>query len=172
MPETMASTPTCATRPGQPNNHNRHRNRRLRPNHTPTTTSLCFLTSLLAFPPSSHAAYLGPTYCGPKPGTTPTALLPSTSAKKAGLKGYSSYNHLLFDLVAISTLYRHGQPIDPDKLLFKICPGSIIDLDSGTLPLGYLPVDVPKVTIQCGERGECVHYQRRGETYPSLADVE
>ena len=57
-------------------------------------------------------------------------------------------------MVALSTLYKHGQEIEAHQLTFSICPGSVIDLDSGALPLGFLPVRVPRVVIQCGERGE------------------
>ena len=39
-----------------------------------------------------------------------------------------------------------------------ICPGSIIDLDDSTIPLGFIPIQLPQVTLQCGESG------RRGTT--------
>jgi hypothetical protein len=67
------------------------------------------------------------------------------------LIGYSSYNHLLFDLSSISVDHRNGMEIPKERLTFVLCPGRIIDLDDGTLPLGFIPVHVPGTTIQCGE---------------------
>ncbi len=38
--------------------------------------------------------------------------------------------------------------------MFKICAGTIIDLDDTSLPLGHLPISIPRVTIQCGDNGD------------------
>lgn len=67
--------------------------------------------------------------------------------------GYSTYNHLLFDLASVANDFKSGFEVPESKLRFVLCPGRVIDLDEGTLPLGYIPVEVPRLTIQCGGRG-------------------
>ena len=103
--------------------------------------------SLLLLSPTINASYLGPTHCI-KPGSTAAAIVQSTS------KGYSTFNHLLFDMVSIATSFKSGQPIPEDRLTFKLCPGTVIDLDDSSLPLGFLPIEVPRLTLQCGEHGK------------------
>ncbi|KAL7536692.1 hypothetical protein ACHAXR_007340, partial [Thalassiosira sp. AJA248-18] len=93
-----------------------------------------------------QASYLGPTHCT-KPGSTATAVIQSTS------KGYSTFNHLLFDMVSLATSFKSGQLIADEQLKFKICPGTVIDLDDTSLPLGFLPIEVPRLTLQCGDHG-------------------
>ncbi|KAL7456314.1 hypothetical protein ACHAWC_007845, partial [Mediolabrus comicus] len=92
------------------------------------------------------SAYLGPTHCT-KPGTSATSVIQSVS------KGYSTFNHLLFDLTSLATSFKNGQIIPEERLIFNICAGTVIDLDDTSLPLGYLPISVPRVTIQCGDNG-------------------
>ena len=89
-------------------------------------------------------AYLGPTPCNPA--HDPLPFQPSPH-------GYSSFSHLLFDLTSLSTKFHSGQQIEESRLTFRICPGSVIDLDDSTLPLSFIPIRLPRVTIQCGERG-------------------
>jgi hypothetical protein len=88
--------------------------------------------------------YLGPTPCDPN--HEPLPFQPSPH-------GYSSYSHLLFDLTSLSTKFRSGQQVNDARLTFRICPGAVIDLDDSTLPLSFIPIRLPRVTIQCGERG-------------------
>ena len=66
-------------------------------------------------------------------------------------------------MVSITTAFLSGLTIDEDRLKFKICPGTIIDLDDSSLPLGFLPIKVPRLTLQCGD------YGRRGSD-PNGAD--
>mmetsp|Transcript_23245 Transcript_23245/g.38301 ORF Transcript_23245/g.38301 Transcript_23245/m.38301 type:complete len:615 (+) Transcript_23245:141-1985(+) len=96
-------------------------------------------------------AYLGPTHCTP-PGTSATAAL--HQATRSISKGYSTFNHLLFDLTSLASSFRNGQPIPNERLVFKICSGTIIDLDDTSLPLGHLPISIPRVTLQCGDNGD------------------
>lgn len=124
---------------------------------------------LLHLLPAKSRAYLGPTHCT-KPGTSAVSVLTSsaasiqssssssssssTSTKSTVTKmGYSTYNHLLFDLISLSKDYQSGEPIPEERLTFTLCPNKVIDLDTSTLPLGYLPIDVPRTTIQCGSNG-------------------
>ena len=88
--------------------------------------------------------YLGPTPCDPD--HEPLPFQPSPH-------GYSSFSHLLFDLTSLSTQFHSGQQVNEARLKFWICPGSTIDLDDSTLPLSFIPIKLPGVTIQCGERG-------------------
>lgn len=69
--------------------------------------------------------------------------------------GYSTFNHLLFDMVSLSNTFQSGQPIKDEarRLKFKICVGTVIDLDDTSLPLGFLPIEVPRLTLQCGDDG-------------------
>ena len=120
---------------------------------------------ILLLPAKTHA-YLGPTHCT-KPGTSAVSVLTSsaaniqssssssstTSTTTITKMGYSTYNHLLFDLISLSNDYQSGQPIPEERLTFTLCPNKVIDLDTSTLPLGYLPIDVPRTTIQCGSNG-------------------
>ena len=103
-------------------------------------------SSLLLLFPAAINAYLGPTYCS-TPGTTAAAAIQSTE------KGYSTFNHLLFDMVSIGKSFQRGQTIPDERLTFSICPGTVLDLDDSSLPLGFLPIRVPRVTLQCGEDG-------------------
>jgi len=121
--------------------------------------------TLALLPPTSHA-YLGPTHCV-KPGTSAASVLTSSAAtiqssatsssstSAAVTKmGYSSYNHLLFDLISLYNDYQSGiEPIPDERLTFTLCPNKVIDLDDSTLPLGYIPIHVPRTTIQCGIDG-------------------
>ncbi|EJK74229.1 hypothetical protein THAOC_04107 [Thalassiosira oceanica] len=107
---------------------------------------------LLLFP--AIDAYLGPTYCS-KPGTTAAAAIQHPTEK-----GYSTFNHLLYDVVSVGNSFQRGQKIPDERLTFSICPGTVMDLDDSSLPLGFIPIRVPRVTLQCGEDG------RRG-TSPS-----
>jgi hypothetical protein len=103
------------------------------------------------------AAYLGPTHCI-KPGTSAASVLTSSASSSTSTTtitkmGYSTYNHLLFDLISLSNDFQSGQSIPEERLTFTLCPNKVIDLDDSTLPLGYLPIDVPRTTIQCGGDG-------------------
>eukprot|EP00574_Skeletonema_japonicum_P005943 CAMPEP_0201714978 /NCGR_PEP_ID=MMETSP0593-20130828/1241_1 /ASSEMBLY_ACC=CAM_ASM_000672 /TAXON_ID=267983 /ORGANISM="Skeletonema japonicum, Strain CCMP2506" /LENGTH=618 /DNA_ID=CAMNT_0048204321 /DNA_START=89 /DNA_END=1942 /DNA_ORIENTATION=- len=122
--------------------HKRRRNSRRPPLILTTTTLL-----LLLLPITITTAYLGPTHCT-KPGTS------ATSALQSQTKGYSTFNHLLFDLTSLASTFRNGQPIPNERLKFQLCPNTIINLDDTSLPLGHLPIAIPRVTIQCGESGE------------------
>lgn len=57
-------------------------------------------------------------------------------------------------MVSIATSFKSGQPIPEERLTFKLCPGTVIDLDDSSLPLGFLPIEVPRLTLQCGEHGK------------------
>ena len=88
---------------------------------------------------------MGPTPCHS------SMVMPSVNGKKfpssllAGV-GYSSFNHLLFDMLSLSTTFLSGHDVAEERLAFRICSGSVIDLDDSTLPLGVLPIRVPGVT--------------------------
>eukprot|EP00985_Skeletonema_marinoi_P021286 scaffold12961_cov145-Skeletonema_marinoi.AAC.10 len=127
----------------------KRRRRRWSSNRTPTTTLLLTTITTLFNCTSITTAYLGPTHCT-KPGTSATSALD----QKIISRGYSTFNHLLFDLTSLANSFRNGQPIPNERLLFKICSGTIIDLDDSSLPLGYLPISIPRVTIQCGDTGQ------------------
>ncbi|KAL3804647.1 hypothetical protein HJC23_008462 [Cyclotella cryptica] len=103
---------------------------------------LLLLLPLLTTPLAS--AYLGPTPCTTQ---KPSLLHPTPT-------GYSTFSHLLYDLTSLSTTFHHGQPIPDSRLTFTLCPGSIIDLDDSTLPLSFLPLSVPRLTLQCGPDGK------------------
>mmetsp|Transcript_3459 Transcript_3459/g.5828 ORF Transcript_3459/g.5828 Transcript_3459/m.5828 type:complete len:603 (-) Transcript_3459:386-2194(-) len=127
----------------------KRRRRRWNSYHTPTTTLLLTTITTLFNCTSITTAYLGPTHCT-KPGTSATSALD----QKFISRGYSTFNHLLFDLTSLANSFRNGQPIPNERLLFKICSGTIIDLEDSSLPLGYLPISIPRVTIQCGDTGQ------------------
>lgn len=112
-------------------------------------TAGSLLLALAALPrlPSARA-YLGPTHCV-KPGTTAAAAV----VQSASTVGYATFNHLLFDMVSIAASFKGGQIVPDDRLLFKLCPGTVIDLDDSSLPLGFLPIEVPRLTLQCGDSG-------------------
>mmetsp|Transcript_4555 Transcript_4555/g.6628 ORF Transcript_4555/g.6628 Transcript_4555/m.6628 type:complete len:611 (+) Transcript_4555:121-1953(+) len=135
--------------PHTPRLSRRRRRRRWSSNRTPTTTLLLTTITTLFNCTSITTAYLGPTHCT-KPGTSATSALD----QKFISRGYSTFNHLLFDLTSLANSFRNGQPIPNERLLFKICSGTIIDLDDSSLPLGYLPISIPRVTIQCGDTGQ------------------
>ncbi|EED90812.1 predicted protein [Thalassiosira pseudonana CCMP1335] len=121
---------------------------RRRPNDV-TLGNLSLVSILLLLATTTAVtAYLGPAPCT-KPGTSAMNAIPSHSSSR----GYSTFNHLLFDMVSISATFRHGGVIPAERLLFTICRGSVINLDDSSLPLGFLPVTVPRVTIQCGDTG-------------------
>lgn len=103
-------------------------------------------SSIVLLFPAAIDAYLGPTYCS-KPGTTAAAAIQSTE------KGYSSFNHFLFDIVSVGNSFQRGQTIPDERLTFSICPGTVLDLDDSSLPLGFIPIRVPRITLQCGEDG-------------------
>eukprot|EP00956_Cyclotella_meneghiniana_P014687 scaffold22098_cov76-Cyclotella_meneghiniana.AAC.14 len=102
------------------------------------------VASIVISTPILTQAYLGPTPCDPD--HEPLPFQPSP-------RGYSSFSHLLFDLSSLSTQFHSGQQVNEALLKFCICPGSTIDLDDSTLPLSFIPIRLPGVTIQCGERG-------------------
>ena len=112
-----------------------------------TMFSSLLLLLLLSTSPTISSAYLGPTHCT-KPGHTATSVIQSTS------KGYSTFNHLLFDIVSLTKSFKSGQIIPDTRLTFQLCQGSIIDLDDSSVPLGFLPIEVPRLTIQCGDNGK------------------
>jgi len=116
------------------------------------------LSSTLLITPI-NASYLGPTHCTPPP-TSLTDAISANAQDRINDKyngiGYSSYNHVLFDLVALTSDYKSGllHTIEDDpRLTFILCPGAIIDLDTGTLPLGFIPIEIPRIIIQCGKKG-------------------
>lgn len=115
--------------------------------------------SVLLLLPTEAQAYLGPTHCI-KPGTTATSIVQSSSGT-----GYSTFNHLLFDMVSLSSSFQSGQVIPDERLTFTICPGTLIDLDDTSLPIGFLPIDVPRLTLQCGQHGHSI----RGNNDPSTS---
>ena len=123
-------------------------------------TAAALLSLLL--PPPARATYMGPTPCHS------SMVMPSVNGKKfpssllAGV-GYSSFNHLLFDMVSLSTAFLSGHDVAEARLTFRICPGSVIDLDDSTLPLGVLPIRVPGVTLQCGKDGRRGTMPRGGD---------
>ena len=93
--------------------------------------------------PINASSYLGPTDCTPPP-TSLTDDISSNAHDRIHDKyngiGYSTYNHFLFDLVALTSDYKNGllhttDTNDDTRLTFILCPGSIIDLDTGTIPL-------------------------------------
>mmetsp|Transcript_19093 Transcript_19093/g.41597 ORF Transcript_19093/g.41597 Transcript_19093/m.41597 type:complete len:720 (+) Transcript_19093:56-2215(+) len=111
-------------------------------------TSIILLSLLLSLPSTSQAAYLGPTHC-----TKQGVSAASAIQRRKSPKGYSTFNHLLFDMVSISTSFESGLTVPEERLTFKICRGSVIDLDDSSLPLGFLPIKVPRITLQCGDSG-------------------
>ncbi|KAL9181772.1 hypothetical protein ACHAXT_012115 [Thalassiosira profunda] len=111
--------------------------RRRAPSVAAGASSLALLAASSA--PSARASYLGPAPCA--------------SPSFAHIKGYAAFNHLLFDMASVAATFKSGRTVPEDRLTFRICPGTVIDLDDSSLPLGYLPVEVPRVTLQCGERG-------------------
>lgn len=56
-------------------------------------------------------------------------------------------------MVSLTNSFKSGQIIPEDQLTFRICPGSIIDLEDTSVPLGFLPIEIPRLTIQCGDTG-------------------
>mmetsp|Transcript_20218 Transcript_20218/g.38120 ORF Transcript_20218/g.38120 Transcript_20218/m.38120 type:complete len:694 (+) Transcript_20218:63-2144(+) len=110
-------------------------------------TSIIILSLLLSLPSSSQA-YLGPTHCT-KQGVSAAAAIRHPKSPK----GYATFNHLLFDMVSISKSFESGLTVPEERLTFKICRGTVIDLDDTSLPLGFLPIKVPRITLQCGDSG-------------------
>ncbi|KAL3826406.1 hypothetical protein ACHAXA_008614 [Cyclostephanos tholiformis] len=127
------------------------------PHATPIVIPSLHLFLLLLLLPSVvvifASAYIGPTHCVRPPRTVWNAASGGVGGGGGGPVGYSTYNHLLFDLASLFADYDDGAMIPEDRLVFRLCPGSIIDLDDGTLPLGFLPIRVPGTTLQCGEYG-------------------
>jgi len=111
---------------------------------------MLLLSTLLPTATPLHT-YLGPTHCN-KQGHTATSVVQSNS------KGYSSFNHLLFDIVSLTHKFKSGIVIPEEQLTFTICAGSTIDLDDSSVPLGFLPIEIPRLTIKCGDTG------KRGKT--------
>ncbi|KAL7548551.1 hypothetical protein ACHAWF_011839 [Thalassiosira exigua] len=135
----------------------RRRRRRRRAGKESTLTSprlnspLALALLLAASAPFPSGAYLGPTHCV-KPGATALSAVHHASRGGAS-RGYSTFNHLLFDLTSLASSFKSGHILPEERLTFRICPGTVLDLDDTSLPLGFLPIEVPRLTLQCGDRG-------------------